>query len=195
MALGYLILLRYVGDENSPIIVFAGIVVGLGIIPATLFASVFTFRRVEPNSDWYINRRFAHAFHNGSWPTLSVDVRSKCLPANVTFINGRIFALRDRIGEYHLKVTIGFVSGSKVAIDETTKNPRQGWIRVMGAVLKAQLGDLRGNVRWQERIPLHVNLRKWSRRPAPIPPPNELFKWQNHAYLQIHGLAQRMDAK
>ena len=192
---GYLALFWYVGNEDSPIISIAWIVVGLGIFPATLFASIFAFRSVEPNPDWYINSRFVHFFHNGSWPTLSVDVRPECLPANVTFINGRIFALRERIGEYHLRVTIGYGSGNKVAIDETTKNPRQGWVRVMQTVLKAQLGDLRGNVRWQERIPFYGNLRKWSRRLTPTPLPNRLFQWQNHAYLQIHSLARRVDAK
>ena len=84
MASGHLILLRYVGNEDSPIVVFTGIVVGLGILPATIFASVFTFQRVEPNLDWYFNSRFVHSFHNGSWPTLSVDVRPECLPANVS---------------------------------------------------------------------------------------------------------------
>ena len=142
-----------------------------------------------------MNSRFVHSFQNGSWPTLSVDVRSECLPSNVTFINGRIFALRERIGEYHLRVTIGFGTGSKVAIDETTKNPRQGWVRVMQGVLKAQLDDPRENVRWQERIPFYGNLRKWSRIPTPTPPPDEMFKWQNYAYLQIHDLARRVDAK
>ena len=195
MASGYLILLRYVGNEDSPIIVFAGIVVGAGIIPATVLASVIVFRRVEPNPDWYMNSRFVHSFHNGSWPTLSVDVRSECLPANLTFINGRIFALRERVGEYHLRVTIGFGSGRTVAIEETARNPRQGWVRVMRGVLDAQLGDLRENVSWQERVPFYDNLKKWSRTPKANPPPNELFKWQNHAYLQIHSLARRVDAK
>ena len=65
MASGYLIMFRYVGNEDSPIVVFAGIVVGIGIIPATVVASVFAFRRVEPNPDWYLNSRFVHSFHNG----------------------------------------------------------------------------------------------------------------------------------
>ena len=194
MALGYLILLRYVGNEDSPIIVFAGIVVGIGIIPATVLVSVYAFRRVEPNSEWYMNSRFVHSFHNGSWPTLSVDVRSECLPANVTFINGRIFARREPIGQYHLRVTIGFESGSKVAIHEKAKNPGQGWEWVMQGVLTAQLGDPRETVRWQKRIPFYGNLRKWFRSPTLTPPPNELFKWQNKAYLQIHSLAGRFDA-
>ena len=171
MASGYLILFRYVGNEDSPIVVFAGIVVGIGIIPATVVASVFAFRRVEPNPDWYLNSRFVHSFHNGSWPTLSVDVRSECLPVNVTFINGRIFALGERIGEYHLRVTIGFGSSSEMAIDETTKNPRQGWVRVMRAVLKAQLGDLRKNVRWQKRIPLLWQFKEMVQEPDTYPAP------------------------
>ena len=94
IASGYVILLQYVGSEDSPFIGFAEIVVGLGIIPATVLASVFTFRRVEPDLDWFINSRFAHSFHNGSWPTLFVDVRSECLPASATFINGRTECFR-----------------------------------------------------------------------------------------------------
>ena len=62
---GYLALFWYVGNEDSPIISIAWIVVGLGIFPATLFASIFAFRSVEPNPDWYINSRFVHFFHNG----------------------------------------------------------------------------------------------------------------------------------
>ncbi len=58
MAAGYLILLRYVGNEESPIVVYAGLVIGLGIIPATVFASVVAYRRVEPKLDWYTNSRF-----------------------------------------------------------------------------------------------------------------------------------------
>ena len=40
MASSYFILLQYVGDEESPIIVSVGVVIGLGIIPATMLASV-----------------------------------------------------------------------------------------------------------------------------------------------------------
>ena len=64
MASGYLILLQYVGNEESPIIVTAGVVIGLGIVPATILASVVTLRRVEPNLDWYINSRFVYSFSN-----------------------------------------------------------------------------------------------------------------------------------
>ncbi len=196
MASSYLILLWYVGNEDSPIIVFSGVVVGLGIIPATVFASVLVYRRVEPNLDWYINSRFVHSFHNGSWPTLSVDVRSECLPANVMFINGRIFALRRPIGRYRLRVAIGLRSGATTLVEETTSNPGHGWVRVMRAVLNAQLGYGLGNPkkRW-ERIPFYDILRKWFRRPERTPPPNELLKWQNQAYSQIHSLARRLDAE
>ena len=148
MASGYLILLRYVGNEDSSIIIFAGIVVGLGIIPTTVFVSVFTFQRVEPNLDWYFNSRFVHSFHNGSWPTLSVDVRPECLPANVTFIDGRIFGLKEHIGEYCLRVVVVLGSGNTPLLKETTRNPGHGWVRVMRAVLKAQLGDLQKNPTW-----------------------------------------------
>ena len=195
MALGYLILLKYVGNEESPVIVFAGIVVGLGIIPATLFASVFVFRRVEPNLDWYINGRFVHSFHNGSWPTLSVDVRSECLPANVMFINGRIFASREHIGEYLLRVVVGLESGSTTFLEGITRNPGHGWVRLMRAVLNAQLGYRQINPTWRERIPFSGILREWFKGRDRTQPPNELLKWQNQAYLQIHGLARRIDAK
>ena len=195
MALGYLILLRYVGNEESPVIVFAGIVVGLGIIPATLFASIFVFRRVEPNLDWYINSRFVHSFHNGSWPTLSVDVRSECLPANVMFINGRIFASREHIGEYLLRVAVGLESGSTTLLEGTTRNPGHGWVRLMRAVLNAQLGYRQINPTWRERIPFSGSLREWFKGRDRTQPPNELLKWQNQAYLQIHSLARRIDAK
>ena len=191
----YLILLRFVGSEDSPLIGFAEIVVGLGIIPATVLASVFAFWRVEPNLDWYVNSRFAHYFHNGSWPTLSVDVRSECLPASATSINGRIFASKKHVGEYHLKVAVRSGSGSRVLIDEITKNPRHGWVRMMRTVLKAQLGDPREAPTWQERVPFYGNLKRWFRSQTPTPTPNERYKWQNHAYLQIHSLARRIDAK
>ncbi len=197
MASGYLILLHFVGNEESPIIVTAGVVIGIGIIPATIFASVVAFRRVEPNLDWYTNSRFAHSFHNGSWPILSVDVRSECLPANVTFINGRIFALREEIGEYSLGVTVGLGDGSTTLIEKTTRNLGHGWVRVMRAVLEIQLGYIPKNptLTWRERIPLFSTLGTWFRRPTNIPPPNELLKWQNHAYMQIHRLAQRINAE
>lgn len=196
MATAYLILLQYVGDEESPIVVFAGVVIGLGIIPATILASVVAFRRMEPNLDWYINSRFVHSFHNGSWPILSVDVRTECLPPNVTFINGRIFASRELIGQYHLRATVGFGSGSPSLLEATTRNPSQGWVRVMRAVLNFQLGyRLDNSPTWRERIPFYGTLSEWLRGRANIPPPNELLKWQNRAYLQIHRLAQRVNAE
>ncbi len=192
---GYLILVQYVGNEHSPLITIAEIVVGLGLIPATAIASIFAFWRVESSLDWCINSRFVHSFQNGSWPTLSVDVRSECLPAEVTAINGRIFASKEHIGEYHLRVAVGFASGGRVLIDETTPSPWHGWERVMRAVLKAQLGDLRENATWQKRIPFYGNLNRWFRSRTSTPTPNELYKWQDHAYLQVHGLAGRIDAK
>ena len=195
MVLAYMVLVRYVDDDDSLIILLAGIVVGLGLIPATVLASALVFRRVEPDLGWYVNSRFVHSFHNGSWPTLSVGVRSECLPANATFINGRICASRERIGEYHLRVTVGSGGGTKVWMDEITKNPRQGWVKVMRAVLNAQLGEVGENVRWQERIPFYGNLSKWFNSSTRISPPNHLFKWQNRAYMQIHSLALRVDAK
>ena len=196
MASAYFILLHYVGNEQSPIIVSAGVVIGIGIIPVTIMASVVAFRRVEPDLDWYVNSRFGHFFHNGAWPILSVDVRSECLPANVTFINGRIFALRERMGEYRLRVAVGMGDGGTTLIERTTRSPGQGWVRVMRAVLEIQLGYLpNNNPTWRERVPFYSTLRTWLRRPTNCPPPNELLKWQNQAYIQIHRLAQRINAK
>ena len=86
-------------------------------------------------------------------------------------------------------------SGSRVLIDETTKNPRHGWVRMMRTVLKAQLGDPREAPTWQERVPFYGNLKRWFRSQTPTPTPNERYKWQNHAYLQIHSLARKIDAK
>ena len=198
MASGYLILLHYVGNEESPIIVSAGVVIGLGIIPATIYGSVVAFRRVEPNLDWYINSRFVHSFHNGAWPVLSVNVRSECLPANVTFINGRIFALREHqhIGEYGLRVAVGWGDGGTTLLEKTTRNPGHGWVRVMRTVLEIQIGYRPNNdPTWRERIPFYGALRTWFRGRANTHPPNELLKWQNQAYMQIRRLAQRINAE
>lgn len=198
MVAGYLILPHFVGNEESPIVVYAGLVIGLGIIPATVFASVFAYRRVEPNLDWYTNSRFLHSFHNGSWPILSVDVRPECLPADVTFINGRVSALREQIGEYRLRVTVGTRDGGTAFLERTTRNPGHGWVRVMRVVLEVQLGYLLKNPApsWRERIPFYGTLRTWFRRSASTPLPDELsLKWQNQAYMQIHRLAERVNAE
>ena len=196
MASGYLILLQYVGNEESPIIVTAGVVIGLGIVPATILASVVTFRRVEPNLDWYINSRFVYSFHNGTWPILSVDVRSECLPANVKFINGRILALREHIGEYRLRVAVGLGDGRTTLLERTTRNPGHGWVRVMRAVLEIQLGYCpNDNPTWRERIPFYGALRTWFGGRTNTPTSRELLKWQNQAYMQIHRLAQRINAE
>ncbi len=199
---GYLTLVRYVGNEEGLLITVAGIVVSLGIFPATVTVGVLAFRRVESSPDWYINSRFAHSFQNGSWPTLSVDVRSECLPADVAAINGCIFASKERIGEYHVRVTVGLGSGSRDLVDRITTSPRHGWVRVMRAVRKAQLGDLCEGATWQARIPfyvnlnrLYVNLDKWFQNRTSTPTPHELYKWQDRAYMQIHGLARGIDAK
>ena len=199
---GYLVLVWYVGNEGGLLITVAGFVVSLGIFPATLIAGVLAFRGVESSPDWYINSRFVHSFQNGSWPTLSVDVRSECLPADIAAINGCIFASKEHIGEYHVRVTVGLGSGSRDLIDEITTSPRHGWMRVMRAVLKAQLGDLCEGTTWQARIPfygklnrLYGNLNKWFQSRTPIPTPHELYKWQDRAYMQIQGLARGIDAK
>ena len=195
MASTYLILLHYVGNEESPIIVSAGVVIGLGIFPATVLASIVAFRKVEPNLDWYINSRFTHTFQNGSWPILSVAVRSECLPADVTFINGRIFALREHIGEYGLRMMVGLGDGRTILVERKTRNPGHGWIRVLQAVLQVQLGyGPNDNPKWQEWIPFYGALRIWFRGRTNTPPPDELLKWQNQAYMQIHRLAQRIKA-
>ena len=198
---GYLVLVRYVGNEEGLLITVAGIVVSIGIFPATLIAGVLAFRRVESNPDWYINSRFVHSFQNGSWPTLSVDVRSECLPANVTAIKGCIFASKEHIGKYHLKAAVALGSGNRDLIDEITTSPRHGWMKVMRAVLKAQPGDLCEGTTWQERIPLYGNLTRlygnlngWFGNWTPTPTPNELYKWQDYAYMQIHALARGIDA-
>ena len=195
MAWGYLSLLRVVGNEDSPIILLAGIVVGLGIIPATAIASYLTFQRVEPDFDRYMDSRFARSFRNGSWPILSVHVRTECLPEGTTFITGRIVASRDRVGEYHLRVAVWFGTVTNVSLCETTGNPRHGWVRMMRTVVNAQVGDRRNNLKWQERIPFLGIFRKWSRGRTRTLTPDEASKWQNRAYVQVHDLARRIDAK
>ena len=196
MASAYLILLHYIGNEESPIIVAAGVVIGLGIIPAPVLAGILAFRMVEPNLDRYINSRFVHSFHNDSWPILSVAVRTECLPPNVTFVNGRVLALREHIGEYRLRVVAGTGDGSTTLIERTTNNPGHGWAKMMRTVLALQLGyRLNNKPTWRERIPFSSALRARFRGPTNTPPPTELLKWQNQAYMRIHKLAERINAE
>ena len=66
----------------------------------------------------------------------------------------------------------------------------------MRAVLNFQLGyPPVNNPTWRERIPFYGTLSEWFSGPANTPPPHELWKWQNQAYLQIHRLAQRVNAE
>ena len=196
-ATGYIWLIERIGSEDNPLALFASVVVALGIIPATILASVLTFHRVEPDLDWYMSSRFKHSFENGSWPTLSMYVRSECLPEGATSISGHIAAMSENVGEYHLKVLVGIGSDVKTVLDGTTRNPSQGWMRVMRAVLKAQLGDLNENVNWGDRIHVNRKLRGWletlTRTPAPTR--TAQHKWQNEAYMRIHRLARRMEAR
>ena len=196
IAAGYILFIYPAGSEDNPLALFAVGVVGLGIIPATILAGVLAFHRVEPDLDSYTSSRFKHSFQNGSWPTLSMEVRSECLPEGATCIKGCISAVSKKVGEYHLKVVIGKGSDVRTVLDRTTMNPLQGWMRVMRAVLKAQLGDPDENVKWQDRIPISGKLRAWLRiLPSdPAPTGTEEQKWQNDAYMQIHRLARRMDA-
>ena len=197
IATGYILFILRVGVEDSPLAIFATVVVGLGLFPATAFAVSFVFDRVEPDLDWYMSSRFVHSFQNRSWPTLSMDVRPECLPEDATSISGCIAAVRENVGEYHLKVVVGIGSDARTVLDGTTRNPWQGWMRVMRAVLKAQLGDLQENREWQERLHISGRLREWleilirTRTPTTA----AQYKWQNGAYMQIHRLAQRMDAR
>ena len=64
-------------------------------------------------------------------------------------------------------------------------------------VLEIQLGYLPKNPTptWRERIPFYGTLRTWFSRPTSTPLPNELLKWQNHAYMQINRLAERVNAE
>lgn len=193
---GYAMLSGHVADDDSFWMVFTGAVVGLGIIPATVIATVFAFNRVEPNVDWYMNSRFRYSFKNGSWPILSVFVPSECLPKGASFIGGQISAVQDSIGEYQLRVAVGTVGGTSKVLNQTTRNPGSGWVRVMREVRKAQLGDLEPNRGWQERFPflaiLGGCLGKLDRVPAPTQ--KARYRWQDRAYLQIHRLARRVDA-
>ena len=186
IATGYILFLQRVGSEDSLLAIIATFVVGLGIIPATGFAVVFVFHRVEPDLDSYMNSRFVFSFQNGSWPILSMQVCSECLPECATSIGGRIAAVREKIGEYHLSVDVGIGSDVRTVLDGTTRDPQRGWMQVMQAVLKAQLGDLSGNLKWHDRIHFYSEfrdrLKSWTRTPAP--PMAAQHKWQNLAYLQ-----------
>lgn len=194
---GYILLLQRVGNEDSLLAVIATVVVGLGILPATAVTVIFVFDRVEPNLDSYTNSRFVCLFQNGSWPTLSMQVCSECLPEGATSIRGDVTAVRENIGEYRLRVDIGIGSDVRTVLDGKTRNPQRGWMQVMQAVLKAQLGDLREDLNWQDRIHFYSEwrdrLKSWTR--TPTPPMAAHHKWQNLAYLQIHRLAVRMDAR
>ena len=193
---GYLFLVQQVGSEDSPIVISATVVVALAIIPATVFAIVMTFERVEPNADWYLNSRFRYSFQNDSWPVLSVDVPFECLPQGATFINGRIAAVRESVGQYRLRVTVGTGNETRVLLDHTTRNPRPAWMRLMRVVLRAQLGDLKPTPGWQERVPFLGRLRSlfMNQDRTPATTRESQYKWQDFAYLQIHRLAQRMEA-
>ena len=195
-ATGYVLFIQRVGVEDNALAIFGTVVVGLGLFPATAIAVVFVFHRVEPDLDWYMSSRFVHSFQNGSWPTLSMDVRPECLPESAVHVSGRIAAVRENVGVYHLTVIVGVGSDARTVLDGTTRNPWRGWMRVMRTVLRAQLGDLQENLKWQERIPMHKRLRKWfeilDRTPAQTGTAQQ--KWQNDAYMQIHRLARRMDA-
>ncbi len=192
----YILLVQRAGEDS----LIAGIavwVVGLGILPATALAIYLAFNRVEPNLDLFLNSRFVFAFQNGSWPTLSMDVRSECLPEGATSISGRIAAARENVGEFHLTVVVGTGSEVRTVLERTTRNPRHGWMRAMRAVLDAQLGDLRENREWRERIHIHSKLREWfkSLTRTPAPTASAQYKWQNDAYIQIYHLARMVDAR
>ena len=195
IAAGYILLLQRV-SEDSLLVTIATFVVGLGTIPATGFAVFLVFRRVEPDLDLYMNSRFVFSFQNGSWPVLSMKVSPECLPEGATSIDGYIAAEKEDVGQYRLLVHVGTGTDVRTVLDGTTTDPQRGWMRAMQAVLKAQLGDLNENVEWQDRIHLYGRfrdrLKSWNR--PPTPPMAARHRWQNLAYLQVHRLAQRMDA-
>ena len=193
---GYILLLQRLSSQDSLLATIAVFVVGLGIFPATGFAVFLVFRRVEPELESYMNSRFVFSFQNGSWPVLSMKVSLECLPEGATSVEGRIAAVREDIGEYHLLVAVGIGADVRTVLDGTTQDPQRGWMRLMQAVLKAQLGDLSENVEWQDRIHLYSRFRDWieSWNRPPTPRIAARHRWQNLAYLQLHRLAQRMDA-
>ena len=193
---GYLLLVQRAG-EDSLLVGIAVWVVGLGTLPATAFAVYLVFNRVEPNLDWFLNSRFVFSFQNGSWPTLSMDVRSECLPEGATSISGCIAATRENVDEFHLRVVVGTGSDTRTILDGTTRNPRYGWMRVMRTALEAQLGDPKESRGWQERIYMYSRLRDWFKilTRAPAPTASARYKWQNDAYIQIHSLARMVNAR
>ncbi len=199
---GLLLLLQRIDNEDTTVAISATIVVAVGIIPVTALVMVFAFHQVERNVDWYMNSRFRYSFRNGSWPILSVAVRSvavrsECLPDGATFIGGRISAVKESIGEYRLRVVVGTVCGTRIVLDQTTRNLGSGWVRLMGAVVKAQLGNLQPNTGGQKGTGIVANLGRWLRALVRIPAPTQTaqYQWQDCAYLQIHRLAQRVDAR
>ena len=209
IALGYILLVQRI-SEDSLLAQAAALITALSMILAPILAAVLAYHRVDPDLDWYTSSRFNHSFQNGSWPVLSMDVRSECLPEGATYINGCIAAVRENVGEYHLKVAVGIGSDVRTVLDGTTRNPRHGWMRVMRAVLNAQLGDMQENLKWQDRIHIGRRLREWQDRihsnsklrewleiltRTPAPTRTAQYKWQNDAYMQIHRLALRMDAR
>ena len=192
----YILLLERPASEDNPLALFASWVVGLGIIPATILVAVLVFQGIEPDLDSYMNSRFVYSFQNGSWPALSMQVCSDCLPEDANSIGGRITAVRDSTGEYHIRVDIGTENDVITVLNRTTRYPQRGWMQVMQAVLRAQLGDFRENLNWQDRIRFYSRLRErlggWTS--TPTPPAAAQYRWQNLAYVQIHRLAIGMDA-
>ena len=193
-AFGHATLLNLVGSEDSLLVEVVSVIVGLGTLPAAVFAAISVFNRVEPSLDWYLDSRFIFSFQNGSWPSLSMDVRSECLPDGATLISGRIAAVRENIGEFRLRVVVETIGEVKTVFDVTTRNPRHGWMRVMRAVLKAQLGDVQENRKWHQRIQAYCRLGEWVKglTPTSVPTKTARYRWKNDAYIQIHRLARRM---
>ena len=192
-------LLAQRADEGTLLAEIAVWVFGLATISATPFTVYFVFNRVEPDLDWFLNSRFVFSFQNGSWPTLYMDVRSECLPAGATSICGRIAAVKDRddVGEFCIRVVVGTGTHACPVLCETTRNPRHGWMRVMRAVLKAQLEDPRKDRECQEHIHKYISSRNWFKVLTRTPARTESarVKWQNDAYVQIHRLARMVNAK
>ena len=194
MLWGYVALVRFVGNEESLLIDFIGFIVALAIFPATVVAIAWAFRSVDPDFSRYVNSRFAHSFRNGQWPILSVNVRSECLPESVTFITGRIVPVRDRVGSYQLHVAVGFGSNTKITLEETTRNPRRGWVKMMTAALNAQVGNHRKYAKWWERLSWLGYARSRPKDQRHALTSEQKSKWQDRAYMQIYDLARRVDA-
>ena len=163
LAFGCVILLLLISNDEFLVILLATIIFIFGVIPVSAAVSVWAFKSIEPDLDRYADSRFAYSFRNGSWPTLSVNVRSECLPEGVTFITGRIVASRDSVGKYHLRVAVGYRSGATISNCRTTWNQRHGWEMMMRAVVEAQVLAHREGPKWQkwqERILFFVILGK-----------------------------------